>query len=208
MLSSYEMYEGVLAFLIGAGIFSCLSMVMFKMRSVIIAGFVSPPRLPVIGVAGGCAAVLCFQRWGMNCRGIIAYIFLCILMMTAYVDGKTMKIPNEFVIATAAAGVASIPFFPEITLEQRGIGILCISIPLLAIALLIPGGIGGGDIKFMAASGLFLGWKGTIKAFVVAILLAGIYCIGMMAVRKINRKSRIALGPFLCLGIAVVVFTT
>ena len=45
-------------------------------------------------------------------------MFLCILMMTAYVDGKTKKIPNELVIAAVAAGIASIPLFPAITLVQ------------------------------------------------------------------------------------------
>lgn len=160
--------------------------------------------LSLTGAVGGCAAVLCFLRWGMNWQGFVVYMFLCILMMTAYVDGKTKKIPNELVIAAVAAGIASIPLFPAITLVQRGIGMLCISIPLLAVALLIPGGIGGGDIKLMAACGIFLGWEGTINAFVVAILAAGIYCIGMMLAGKMNRKSQVALGPFLCLGMVIV----
>lgn len=157
----------------------------------------------MIGAAGGCAAAICLVRWGMSSQGFVAYIFLCILMVTAYVDGKTKRIPNELIIAAVAAGAASIAVFPEITLGQRGIGILCISIPLLVIALLFPGGIGGGDIKLMAACGIFLGWEGMIQAFVAAIFAAGVYCIGMMLAGKMNRRSQIALGPFLCLGIVI-----
>lgn len=208
MLSSYVMCEGVLAFLFGAGIFSCLSIVMFHMRSVKMQGDISAVCFFVASVAGGFVAILCFLRWDMNFQRIIAYAFLCILVMTAYVDGKTKKIPNVFVILVAAAGIVSVPIFPVVSIVERGVGMLCVSVPLLLVTLIVPGSFGGGDIKLMAAGGLYLGWRGIVYAFVAAILLAGIYCISMMAAGKMSRKSQVALGPFLCLGMAAVsVFT-
>lgn len=203
MLSSCVMFEGVLAFLFGAGIFSCLNIVMFRMCSVKMQGDISAVRFSVTSAAGGFVAILCLFRWNMNCQRIIAYVFLCVLIMTAYVDGKMKKILNVFVILAAAIAVVSVPFFPAVNIVERGVGMLCVSVPLLLITLIVPGSFGGGDIKLMAAGGLYLGWRGTVHAFVAAILLAGIYCIGMMAAGRMNRKSQIALGPFLCLGIVI-----
>ena len=77
------------------------------------------------------------------------------------------------------------------------------SLFLLAAALMAQGGFGGGDIKLMAASGIFLGGSGNFRAFAAGVFLAGIYCGWMLLCGRLNRKAQIAFGPFLCMGIAV-----
>jgi len=133
------------------------------------------------------------------------YLFLVLLAIVAFVDMNAMKVPNCLVAAVALLGALSIPLFPEISLWARGIGMLCISLPMFIITLIVPGGFGGGDIKLMAACGLFLGYRKIALAFVVAIMAAGIYCIWMLVKGKMERKSRFAFGPFLCLGMSIAV---
>ncbi len=53
----------------------------------------------------------------------------------------------------------------EVTIVERLIGMVCISLPLFLIVLIIPEGFGGGDIKLMFAAGFFLGWKQTVVGF-------------------------------------------
>ena len=63
--------------------------------------------------------------------------------------------------------------------------------------------IGGGDIKLMAACGLFLGWKITLVSAALAILFGGIYGCYLLAAKKADRKAHFAFGPFLCIGMAI-----
>lgn len=163
-------------------------------------------RYPAIEALGGCAALLCVFRWGISVQALTAFGFLAVLTATAIIDIDTMKIPDGFVLAAGAVGALSIPFFPVPDLTERLIGICSVSMILLVFALILPGGFGGGDIKMTAACGLFLGWKQSLTAFVLAVLFAGCYCIVMLVVGKLKRRSRIAFGAFLCFGMAVTLF--
>ena len=92
---------------------------------------------------------------------------------------------------------------PGISLLARLAGALCVSVPMLVLAVLIPGAFGGGDIKLMAACGLFLGWKITLVSTALAILFGGIYGCYLLAAKKADRKAHFAFGPFLCIGMAI-----
>lgn len=116
-------------------------------------------RYPLVELVGGIAAVLCSYHYGVNPRAIIAFLFLCVLTVVSFVDMDTMEIPFSLVIAAALMGVLSALFFPEISFVERVIGIFCVSVPLYLLTVAVPGAFGGGDIKLMAACGIFLGWK-------------------------------------------------
>ena len=65
------------------------------------------------------------------------------------------------------------------------------------------GAFGGGDIKLMAAAGLFLGWQNTLLAMFFGIVFGGIYGIYLLAAKKAGKKDHFAFGPFLCAGIVI-----
>lgn len=88
---------------------------------------------------------------------------------------------------------------------SRLLGALCVSAPMLALSLLIPGAFGGGDIKLMAAAGLFLGWKSTVISAVLAVFAAGAYGLYIRMVKKAGRGQCFPFGPFLCAGMAAAV---
>lgn len=163
-------------------------------------------RYSAIEALGGCTALLCVYRWGASVKALIVFGFLAVLTAVAFVDIDTMKIPDSFVLAAGAMGALSIPFFPTPNLIERMIGICSVSMILLLFALMVPGGFGGGDIKLTAACGLFLGWRQSLMAFILAVLFAGSYCIVMLATGKLEGRSKFAFGGFLCLGMAVALF--
>lgn len=197
MLDIYQILEGMLVFLAGAGIFSFINVVFCRIERDY------HPLFALSGLLGGCTALLCLQSWGISLQTLCIVLFLAVLAGIALSDLNRMKIPNSFIIAAGIMAVVSAFVFPETGILYRGIGALCISLPMLAAALFIPGGFGGGDIKLMMVCGWFLGWERCIVAFAVAIVAAGIFCVCMLLVGKITRKSRFPLGPFLCLGTAV-----
>lgn len=61
--------------------------------------------------------------------------------------------------------------------------------------------MGGGDIKLMAAAGLFLGGKLVILAFFLGCILGSVIHMIRMLITK--EKSMLAFGPYLSLGIFI-----
>ncbi len=60
--------------------------------------------------------------------------------------------------------------------------------------------MGGGDIKYMAAMGLWLGLFPTIAALLIAFIMGGLIGVLLIALRIKNRKDHIPFGPFLVFG--------
>lgn len=142
--------------------------------------------------------------YGMG-RAVVICLLFAVLSAVAQADKKTMTIPDQLVLATLGVGVLSIPLFPEIGLQDRMLGMCSASLLLLGITLCVPGAFGGGDIKLMAACGLFLGWRCSLLALGIAIFAGAAYGARMLATGKADRKARIAFGPFLCIGTAAAV---
>lgn len=171
-------------------------------------------RYPLVELLGGSLAVFALFWFGKEenvtlfllGRTALVVVLLGILTAVAFVDIEFMEIPNGFVMAVAVCAVIACFLFPEIGFTERLIGIVVVSVPLLLMALAIPGAFGGGDIKLMAAAGAFLGWKQVIVAILIAILTGGFYGMYLLAAKKRDRKEHFAFGPFLCVGIAVSVF--
>lgn len=122
-----------------------------------------------------------------------------------YEDFRTKRIRDLWILVLVVLGIPVLKSVSEISLLQRVAGFFIISIPLLTIACMMKRSIGGGDIKLMAAGGVLLGAQNIWNAFVIGILTAGCWVSILMAVRRADRKTEIALGPFLCLGMAWVI---
>ena len=149
-----------------------------------------------------------FTTWNyINISTVLTILlFLALLSIISSVDIATMEIPNTFVIAALVLGIISIFTLPGTSLPSRILGMFVVSVPLLLITLLIPGAFGGGDIKLMAACGLFLGTKLTLLSFAFAVLTGGLYGIWLLVMKKKSGKEHFAFGPFLCLGMAAALF--
>jgi len=61
-------------------------------------------------------------------------------------------------------------------------------------------GLGGGDIKFLAMVGAFLGFKGALTALILSSFLGSILGIFLILLRGKKGSTAIQFGPFLALG--------
>ncbi len=139
-------------------------------------------------------------------RELMVVVFLVFLLWTAAADWKTMEIPDEIPVLFLILSLISMKIIPELSILERLLGGVSASLILLVTALLIPGAFGGGDIKLMAACGLFLGWRKSLLALYLAVLIGG-SCGGILLFtgRK-KRTDHFAFGPFLCLGMTISLF--
>jgi leader peptidase (prepilin peptidase)/N-methyltransferase len=168
------------------------------------------PRYTVVEFMGGVFALITTHELGYNMEALLAFAFLSMLTVVAFVDIDTMEIPNGFVIAILVLGLIKLVlsiFSGGLTgILPYIIGMFCVSVPMYIIAVIIPGGFGGGDIKLMFACGLFLAWKMTLVATALGLLTGGLYGIILLLSRKIGLKGHFYFGPFLCLGMFLAMF--
>ena len=74
------------------------------------------------------------------------------------------------------------------------------------LAVLSNGGMGGGDIKYIAAAGALLGWQKILLVIFIGAFLGSIIGLFQIAVQKKSRKSLIPFGPFLAAGTLITLF--
>jgi len=139
-------------------------------------------------------------------NALLYFAVLACLLAIAYIDRDTMEIPDSLSIAIAVCGVIAIFIGPEIGLKSHLIGIAVAAGPLFVLALFIEGAFGFGDVKLMAAAGLFLGWQNCLIALFIGIVIGGVYGVILLATKKKGRKDHFAFGPSLCVGIGAAMF--
>lgn len=163
-------------------------------------------RYTWVELLGGALAVFCTAYCGINLRALTVFLVLAVLTVITFIDIDCMEIPFVLNVTLFILGVVSIFTMNDVTIIERVIGMLCVSVPLYLIILVIPDGFGGGDIKLMFAAGFLLGWKATLMAFFIGLLIGGGYAIVLLARRKKGKKEHFAFGPFLSVGIAISMF--
>ena len=123
-----------------------------------------------------------------------AVIFIALLFAASVCDLKKREIPD--VLNGAIALTALLSFTP-----WNFLGVLT-GLPFL-IAAMTCGGMGGGDIKLMAACGLVLGLPGGITATILGLSAMLPVCGIVTLVRRLRgngNKIPYPLGPFLAAG--------
>ena len=143
---------------------------------------------------------------GLNVTGVITSVFLILLVACASSDIKDGIVPDLILILIAVLAAVKIILLEMHTLPniaEHIAGALIISVPMLITALIVKGAFGGGDIKLMAAAGLYMAWRATLGGAVLGICTAGIYGIVLIILKKANKTSKIRLAPFLVYGLAI-----
>ena len=118
-----------------------------------------------------------------------AFLFLTALAAASAVDCRKRTIPDFLCLLTAAAGLIS--FSPA-----QFFGVLA-ALPLLIAALIRPECMGGGDIKLLFLTGLFLGWKRNLLCLVAACVIGIVW--GLLQ-KKRDCGEAIPWGPSIALG--------
>lgn len=165
-------------------------------------------QYPLIETANGLLYVLVLYVKGLSADMLLCQALLSALLVLSVIDARTKEIPNGInifigVIGLIRAVITVIPYVKGKTFPlDTVLGPVVVAGFLLLILILSGGGaIGGGDVKLMAAAGLFLGCKCTVLALVIGCIAGSIIHLTLMAVKKVGRE--LAMGPYLSLGIAV-----
>ena len=163
-------------------------------------------QYPVIELLNGLLYCLTFAVMGLSIKSVLTMALISALIVIAVIDWRTYEIPFGLNVFIAVLGIAVV-VEKLVNRDFTGVldnleGAVSVSGFLLLLYLLTRGrGIGGGDIKLMAAAGLFLGWKRCILAFVIGCILGSVIHLIRMKVSK--QDHVLAFGPYLAAGIFI-----
>ena len=79
----------------------------------------------------------------------------------------------------------------------------------LVLSFISKGGIGSGDVRLAPVLAMFLGWLSWQHVYIglaSGFILGGIWALALIVRGKASRSSRIAFGPFLCVGAVATLF--
>lgn len=131
---------------------------------------------------------------------------LTVLIALSVYDLRWMILPNKMLLVLT--GFATLQIALKIYVSQS-------SQPLAdaAVGALVAGGffyllfalskgkwMGGGDVKLAFVMGLILGLRDVLIALMIGFNVAAIISVGLIASKRLSRKSLIPFGPFLILG--------
>lgn len=158
-------------------------------------------QYPLVELINGAGYILVFMVNGFNVLSALYCLAFSILMVITVIDWRTYEIPPVLNIMLGILGVIHIILDFSNLLDYL-IGFCIVSGFLLLLFIATHGrGIGGGDIKLMAAAGLFIGWKNIILALALGSILGSIIHIVLMTACKKDRM--LAFGPYLSAGIVI-----
>ncbi len=113
----------------------------------------------------------------------LAIIFPFVLAVAAAYDLLTMRIPNWVSLVLIASFILC-AFVVGLPLQQIGVHFLIgFAVLLVAFLLFIPGWIGGGDAKFAAAIGLWMGIENITVFLVYSAFFGGILTLVLLLFR-------------------------
>ncbi|MBE6861000.1 MAG: prepilin peptidase [Ruminococcus sp.] len=169
-------------------------------------------RYPIVESLTGFLFMLVFFVKDLNAESIITCVLFTFLIVIGFMDWDTLEMEP---IILALIFLLSIPLHlltDSLTLSERIIGALCISVPFFIIGEVSRlfykrcreediRGIELGDTLLMFAAGAVIGTKAIIVSAFLGIILAAV--CGIIYKLFITKESKFAFGPFLAMGIAI-----
>jgi leader peptidase (prepilin peptidase)/N-methyltransferase len=122
----------------------------------------------------------------------------CLLLALSYVDLKSRRLPNGLTFSLGALGLLIAPLVGGPLIGHilgAGLGLLVgLSIAGVYRGLRGQDGLGGGDVKFLAAAGA---WVGLDHVFVVLLLSSVGALLFALATGRVSRNAALPFGPYI-----------
>ncbi len=164
-------------------------------------------QYPIIEAANGMGWLLIALVRGIRFELVYDITSVCymalfsVLLVLSVIDIRTYEIPlgcNIFILAVGLIHLA----MDHTNWLLYVIGLIAVSGFLYLIYIFTKGrGIGGGDVKLMAACGLLIGWKSSILALVLGCIIGSV--IHILRMKLSGEDHVLAMGPYLSLGVMI-----
>ena len=189
-------------------------------------------RYPLVELLNGLLFLLTISEFGFTGEAVLVMALCSSLVVIAFIDLDHQIIPDVITYPGMALGLVVAPFFMttlagplpfwlgavlpplgwNVTLFLNAfIGLVLGGAPLYLIGYLWEKfrkieAMGGGDVKFMAMVGSFLGWKGAFLTIMLGALSGSVVGVALIVLKKHQAEQVIPFGPFLVFGTLLTLF--
>ena len=173
-------------------------------------------RYFIVEVLTAVGLLVLFISFGLTPKFFAYSIMVSGLIVATFVDFEIQEIPDEVSLGGLVVGIILSTAFPSILNEGARLhgflnsflgalsgGGMIYAMGMLGEFAFKKEAMGGGDVKFLAMIGSFLGWKMTILTFFIAPVFGAV--VGIILKIK-EGKDTIPYGPYLSLGAVVAMF--
>ena len=144
-------------------------------------------------------------KYDISLQALEGLLLACVLLACAFADLEGCIIPDRFIAAGIVLFLVSL-LWAEKPLERLlngAVGGFAVAgglwlFVLAAEKLLKKEAMGGGDLKLLFVTGLFLGWKGNLFCLVLACVIGIVW--GVIAARRNRESGPIPWGPSIALA--------
>ncbi len=168
-----------------------------------------------LAVVSGLLPAYLLHKVGWTPNALPPLLLLVGLVQLAYCDLTHRLLPKTLVYALSVAVISSgvivalsTSEWDRLVLASLG-GITSFAL-FFVVNLMNPRWMAFGDVRLSLVFGFGLAWVSPLdlfEAFFYANVLAVVVALGLMAVRRADRKSALPFGVFMALGAALVLFT-
>lgn len=156
-------------------------------------------QYPLIEAANGILWLLIIFLRGLSVEGILYCLLASALLVLSIIDFRTYEIPFGINVFIVVLGLVRL--FTDLKhWYLYVIGFCLVSGIFLFVLWVTKGkGIGGGDVKLMAAAGLLLGAPKIFLAMLIGCLVAVV--VHLLRMKLSGEGHSLAFGPYLAAGI-------
>ena len=159
---------------------------------------------PIIEVITALLLLAGFFKFGLTFDFLIYTVVAPTLVIITAIDIEHQIIPDVItlpgIVLGLAAGSYTIGYIDSFSGFLLGGGLFYL------LAVLSNGGMGGGDIKYIAAAGALVGWQKVLLIIFIGAFLGSFMGLLQIVVQKKSRKSLIPFGPFLAAATLITLF--
>lgn len=189
-------------------------------------------RYPLVELLNGLLFLWVFSEFGMTGEALLVMALCSSLVVITFIDLDHQIIPDVITYPGMVIGLLVAPFFMTALAEPLPFGLAGLLPPmgqystsfLNALIGLVLGGaplyvigllweklrkveaMGGGDVKFMAMVGAFLGWKGAFLTIMLGAISGSVVGVALIMLKKHQADKVIPFGPFLVFGTLLALF--
>ena len=131
-------------------------------------------------------------------EGLFHLFAIALLLLMTMTDFEQYCLFDDMMIPFALGGLAWCLVFPE-TAINHGIAAVVGGGVFFLLAVLSGGALGGGDVKLVAALGLWLGTEQLLSVVCLGMVFGGVVACILLLLKKKKRKSAFAYGPYFAL---------
>ena len=168
-------------------------------------------RYPLVELVTGALFALAAWKFGPHPATLAWCAALALLVSMSLIDLDTKYLPDDLTYPLLWGGLVAAALGGTIPLSAAVWGAVAGYVPLWLIAtgfalLMKRQGMGGGDLKLLAALGAWLGWQAILPIILIASVVGLCINVPRMVLGKHQRHQQYPFGPFLAGGGLIVMF--